>query len=185
MAQVSYPGVYIEELPSGVHTITGVATSIAAFFGRASQGPINKAVRITSLSDYARTFGPPHPLSDLAISVQQFFNNGGTDCYVVRLAAGALPSSVTLQNLEATRSVLIFTAKTDGVWGDGVRLEIDYNTPNPDESFNVRVIQTAANVVVKTEEFKGLVMDPQSSRFAPTYLTQSSTLVDVILHADL
>jgi phage tail sheath protein FI len=185
MVQVSYPGVYIEELSSGVHTITGVATSIASFFGRASQGPINTAVRITSLTDYARTFGPPHPLSDLAISVRQFFNNGGTDCYVVRLAANAVPSSVTLRNLANTRDVLTFTAKTAGVWGDGLRLEIDYNTSNPDESFNVRVIQTAANAVVKTEEFKGLVMDPQSSRFAPMYLTQSSTLVDVDLNADL
>lgn len=184
MVQVSYPGVYIEELSSGVHTITGVATSIAAFFGRASQGPINKAVRITSLTDYARTFGPPHPMSDLAVSVQQFFNNGGTDCYVVRLAAGAIPSSITLLN-PALVHVLTFTAKTAGDWGDGIRLEVDYNTPNPDESFNVRVIQTVANAVVLTEEFKGLVMDPLSSRFAPTYVTQSSSLVNVDLHADL
>jgi len=33
--QLSYPGVYIEELPSGVRTITGVATSVAAFAGSA------------------------------------------------------------------------------------------------------------------------------------------------------
>ena len=26
----TYPGVYIEEIPSGVHTITGVSTSITA-----------------------------------------------------------------------------------------------------------------------------------------------------------
>jgi phage tail sheath protein FI len=37
--QVSYPGVYIEEVSSGVHTIVGVATSIAAFLGRAASGP--------------------------------------------------------------------------------------------------------------------------------------------------
>ena len=28
---LTYPGVYIEEVPSGVRTITGVATSIALF----------------------------------------------------------------------------------------------------------------------------------------------------------
>ena len=64
--QVSYPGVYIQEVPSGVHTITGVSTSSAAFIGRASKGKMNKATRILSLSDYARTFGDPLPGSDLA-----------------------------------------------------------------------------------------------------------------------
>ena len=55
--QVSYPGVYIQEVPSGVHTITGVATSIAAFIGRATKGKMKKATRILSLSDFVRTFG--------------------------------------------------------------------------------------------------------------------------------
>ncbi len=36
---VTYPGVYIQELPSGVRTVSGVATSIAAFVGRALRGP--------------------------------------------------------------------------------------------------------------------------------------------------
>ena len=38
-ATLTYPGVYIEEIPSGVRTITGVATSITAFVGRALRGP--------------------------------------------------------------------------------------------------------------------------------------------------
>ena len=43
MPQLSYPGVYIEEVPSGVRTITGVATSIALFIGWAPRGPIDRA----------------------------------------------------------------------------------------------------------------------------------------------
>src|SRR5215210_4203394 len=97
--QVSYPGVYIQEVPSGVHTITGVSTSIGAFFGRTARGPINKAVRCLGLADFIREFGGAHPSSDLATSVRQFFDNGGTDCYVVRLAAGAAAASITLRNL--------------------------------------------------------------------------------------
>jgi len=34
----TYPGVYIEEIPSGVRTIIGVATSITAFVGAAHAG---------------------------------------------------------------------------------------------------------------------------------------------------
>ena len=101
----TYPGVYIEEIPSGVHTITGVATSIAAFFGRTMKGPINKAVRLFNYSDFNRKFRGPHLSSDLAKSVRLFFDNGGTECYVVRLAKGAKAAAVTLKSLQVTTSV--------------------------------------------------------------------------------
>jgi len=186
LVQVSYPGVYIEEVPSSVHTITGVATSIAAFFGRTAKGPINKAVRCLSMSDFDRAFAGPHPRSDLAQSVLQFFDNGGTDCYVVRLAAGANAASITLTDIGGdTNPVLIATAKTPGLWGNGLRMEVDYNTPNPDESFNLTVIQMEAGEEVIREPHLSLSMDPQSPRFAPDYVTQSSPLIDLELHEDV
>jgi phage tail sheath protein FI len=95
-ATLTYPGVYIEEIPSGVHTITGVATSITAFFGRTSKGALNHPVHCLSYADFTRAFGDPHPSSDLAASVRQFYDNGGSDCYVVRLAKGAKAAAVTL-----------------------------------------------------------------------------------------
>src|SRR3982750_3203162 len=54
---VSYPGVYIEEVPSGVRTVAGVATSIAAFIGRAGRGPANEPVRVQSFAEFERAFG--------------------------------------------------------------------------------------------------------------------------------
>ena len=48
----TYPGVYIEELPSPVHTIAGVATSITAFVGYTGRGIDNRAERILSFSDF-------------------------------------------------------------------------------------------------------------------------------------
>ena len=56
-ATLTYPGVYVEEIPSGVHTITGVATSITAFIGQADRGPIDEAFVINSFGDYERNFG--------------------------------------------------------------------------------------------------------------------------------
>jgi phage tail sheath protein FI len=53
----SFPGVYIEEVPSGVHPITGVATSIAAFVDYFQRGPMNEAVEIFSFADFERVFG--------------------------------------------------------------------------------------------------------------------------------
>ncbi len=178
--QPTFPGVYIEEIPSGVHTITGVATSIAAFLGRASKGRMNKAVRILSLSDYIRTFGNPYPMSDLANSVRLFFANGGTDCYVIRLANNASKAAVTLRSLEG-QEVLVATAKSEGVWGDTVRLEVDYKTPNPDDSFNLRVIHEEGGIAVVNEAFPNLSMNPSSPRFAPNFVMQSSELIELEL----
>jgi phage tail sheath protein FI len=53
----TYPGVYIEEIPSGVRTIMGVATSITAFIGRALRGPVDEPKTINSFGDFERTFG--------------------------------------------------------------------------------------------------------------------------------
>jgi uncharacterized protein len=54
---LTYPGVYIEELPSTVRTITGVPTSITAFVGRAWKGPVDDPVQISSFADFERIFG--------------------------------------------------------------------------------------------------------------------------------
>ncbi len=181
MVQVSYPGVYIQEKSSGVKTITGVATSIGAFFGRAAKGYLNRAVRCLSYADFLRAFGGPHPQSDLAASVKQFFDNGGTDCYVVRLAdSSARRARVELENLAGT-AVLRATAKMEGVWGNGVRLEVDDNTPNPGETFNLTVIQEEGGQEVAREVFTNLSMDRASSRYAPSFVSQSSALIDLVL----
>ena len=137
---VSYPGVYIDEVSSGVHTITSVSTSIAAFFGRTSKGKLNKAIRCLSPSDFTRNFGAPHPQSDLGHAVRQFFANGGTDCYVVRLAKNAKLATITLRSLAgAAQPVLVATAKAEGIWANQVRLEVDYNTLLPHETFKLKV----------------------------------------------
>ena len=93
-ATVSYPGVYIQELPSSVHTITGVATSIAAFVGYASQGPTTPQL-VLSWADYARTYGGLVSGLPLGYAVSQFFGNGGSQAYIIRLtdSGAAAPTS--------------------------------------------------------------------------------------------
>lgn len=184
MVQVSYPGVYIQEVSSGVRAITGVSTSIGAFLGRASKGPIDKAVRLFSYADYQRSFGEPHPAGDLAEAVKLFFDNGGSDCYVIRIAPGALRGEAIIKNL-AGGNVLKAKAKAKGSWANTVRLEVDYNTPYPDDTFNLRVIHEEGGVAVKTESFMGLTMDHNSPRFAPDFVKSSSALIDLELHDDV
>jgi uncharacterized protein len=84
-AQLTYPGVYIEEIPSGVRTITGVATSITAFIGRARKGPVNEPKTINNYGDFERIFGVLWKESMLGFAVRDFFLNGGSQAIVVRL----------------------------------------------------------------------------------------------------
>ncbi len=182
--QPTYPGVYIQEISSGVRTITGVATSIAAFLGRASKGKMNQATRILSLADFIRKFGDPLPGVDLAHSVRLFFENGGSECYVVRLANGAKAAGLTIKALDG-QPVLDVGAKAEGRWGDTVRLEVDYNTAYPDETFNLRVIHEEGGAVAATESFLNLSMDPNSARYAPKFVTQSSELIELKENAAL
>ena len=86
MPSYTYPGVYVQELPSAVHTITGVATSIAAFIGWAAQGATNEAVLMQSFPEFERQFGGLDARSLLGYAVNQFFGNGGQQAYIVRLA---------------------------------------------------------------------------------------------------
>lgn len=108
--KLTYPGVYIEELPSGVHTIAGVATSIAAFVGWAPQGPVDKAMLVESWSDFQTKFGGLDFRSYLGYSVNQFFGNGGQQLYIVRLVwDGSLPPA------PGTTPVPCVTARAVGV----------------------------------------------------------------------
>jgi len=89
-ATLTYPGVYIEEIPSGVRTITGVATSITAFVGRALRGPTNEAITINSYGDFERTFGGLWLESALGFAVRDFFLNGGAQAIIVRCCRARL-----------------------------------------------------------------------------------------------
>ena len=95
MASFTYPGVYIEELSSGQHTITGVATSIGAFIGWAPMGSVTEAVLVQSWSEYQAQFGGLDSRSWLGYAVNQFFANGGSQCYIVRVVwDGTIPGGV-------------------------------------------------------------------------------------------
>src|SRR2546423_8519533 len=127
-ATLSYPGVYIEELPSGVRTLTGVATSITAFVGWAWKGHLDEPVRITSFANYERVFGGLWGLSTMSYAVQQFFLNGGSEALVVRVATAAAHTSMF--NLGVAGMVL--EAASPGTWGNNLLITVEDKTKTKD-----------------------------------------------------
>ncbi|MRS03332.1 hypothetical protein EG832_08945, partial [bacterium] len=184
----SYPGVYIEEVPSGVRTIAGVRTSVALFIGMSTKGPINKPVLCTSYSDFARSYSENNDVSSLARYIRLFFLNGGTDCYLLRIANGATKSGVTLLNELAAGNpdpVLALTAKDAGLAGENIRAVVTYSGQQPEATFNMelfRIEKDSSGRWLKkdVEIWRNLTMDPGSPLYAQTFLTQNSKLADAV-----
>jgi len=115
---LTYPGVYIQELPSGSRAITGVATAVAAFVGRAPRGPVNEPVAIGSYAQYERVFGGLWRESGLGYAVRDYYANGGSQAVVVRLPGGAASAAIDVDG------DVTLTARGPGAWGDALEAEV-------------------------------------------------------------
>jgi len=116
---LSYPGVYLQELPSSVRTITGVATSIAAFVGQAARGPVNTPVTLTSYADFERIFGGLWVNSRLGYAVNDFYQNGGTTAVIVRIVhSDAAAATISPGGLS-------LLAANEGQWGNNLQGVVD------------------------------------------------------------
>ncbi|HEX8655330.1 MAG TPA: phage tail sheath C-terminal domain-containing protein [Allosphingosinicella sp.] len=126
MLQFKYPGVYTQEIPSGVRTISGAPTSVALFVGPTMTGIDGRPTRIQNFGDFERDFGGLSSKSNLSYSVLHFFANGGGEAFVIRVRVdGSVAASMGLkQDATATKSVT-FTALSSGVGGSEIYVEID------------------------------------------------------------
>ena len=183
--QVSYPGVYIQEVPSGVRPITAVPTSIAAFIGYFSQGPLDEATEINGMGDFLRIFGPIHKESEAGYAVEQFYTNGGGKAYVVRVAAKGSGST----ELNKAKVKLVDTAGVDlmdveaaneGAWGNALRLSITHPTTTTFDLVVNRYFNDAPTSKVQTSErYVGLSSDSDNERYFLRVINAESQLVHV------
>jgi phage tail sheath protein FI len=120
MAKKPYPGVYVEEVPAGTRPIEATSTSTAAFVGVAQKGPDDRAIRITSWQGYQKHFGGFITGGYLAESVYQYFNNGGRQCYVVRVT-GTGAVTAAFEKLDKITDVsLLAVPGVPGMFDEGV-----------------------------------------------------------------
>lgn len=161
----TYPGVYIEELSSGVRTITGVATSITAFVGYTGRGLDNRAKRIFSFADYDRSFGGLASNSEVSYTVQQFFDNGGSEGYVVRvpMSDGVSAMITLLDDPGGTgKQALTLTALSRGAWANNLIVDVDYGGVSDSKSFNLTITD---QVTKSSESFDAVTMDSTKSNY--------------------
>ena len=204
---LTYPGIYVEELPSGVHPITGVSTSDTAFCDFFASGPVNVATRITSFADFVRQFGGLDTRSEASYGIQQFYVNGGQIAWVIRVLTGdATKASAALASDGGAGSGmsgsgmsgvasgvsggmgggdLTIEAASEGAWGNNLQIGIDFNTANPGagNEFNLVVrevlpLSNGRSQVQSFEVYRNLVMDDTTgAQYAPTVINHASALI--------
>jgi len=99
---VSYPGVYVYEVPSSAHGVVSATTSATAFVGWFARGAVGEAVHVNNLSQFQREFGGLHRQSEASYAVTQFFANGGSDAWLVRLQTDAVAATVAIDVVNPT-----------------------------------------------------------------------------------
>ena len=182
---LTYPGVYLEEIPSGVRTITGVATSIAAFVGRAARGPtdadLDGPVIINSFGDFERNFGSLDPAYPMSYAVRDFYLNGGAQAVIVRLYKAAASTNAKAQ---IAYEKLPIEAASCGSWANTLSARVDTNVSveiaalyglAASDLFSLTVRDTVSGV---QETFLNLTVK-ESPRRVDRVLKASSSLVRV------
>ena len=188
----TYPGIYIVELQSNAHTITGVPTSITVFVGythpfKTNSANWGKAVEIFSFTDYERQFGGLYTSgviqSHVAYAVNQFFLNGGSDAYVVALQPNYYDSHGVFQGVVNAPSVQVgpvtFTALEPI---DQVPMTVTIN--NIKTTF---LANDTADILIsygsRGETFRKVNLNPNDTNFIGNRLNGISQLVTVAASA--
>ncbi|NKE69578.1 phage tail sheath subtilisin-like domain-containing protein [Candidatus Manganitrophus noduliformans] len=173
-----HPGVYIEEVPSGVRPIEGVSTSTAAFIGKAEKGPLDRALMVTSFIEFQATYGTFQNDSYLAHAALQFFNNGGKRLYIVRVANGAVAADVAIVDRKGTpaKTLTIF-ANSPGAWGNALDIDVADGAQDSGNEFKITVKLNGTPL----EIHDNLSMNPDATNFVENVVTANSKLIKAVV----
>jgi uncharacterized protein len=127
----TYPGVYVQEVDSGSRTVSGVATSITAFIGRAPMGPANYPTMVYDYGEFQKAFGGRARDLPMTYAVEDFFNNGGSQALVVRVCAGAPLGTKSLLELKGDDPKYILKTKLTGPVSALVFMTAEASTKKP------------------------------------------------------
>jgi len=145
----------------------------AAFIGRALRGPLNTPVLLRNFAEFRRRFGGIWQRSSLGVAVEQFFDHGGRQLYVVRVANGARGAMICIP---AAQGVLVLRAVEPGST-ESIRASVDYDgiDTNDPVHFNLTLQRVAPDtgLVVDQEIYRRLSCDEGDRNFIGSVLAGS------------
>ena len=192
--QVSYPGIYIEELPSTSQVITGVTTSSTAFVDYFRRGPVtiadnpddlssptftSVAFQINNWSDFQRLYGGIDGDSESTYAAYQYYLNGGLIGWFVRVVSedAALASS--------NGAGFLIQSANPGTWGNNLQVTLSPPTKVssaqviPAGTFNLNVAEVVLGRQMGSESYLNLTLNPASAMYAPAVINAASRLIRI------
>jgi len=167
-------GITVTEMTAMDQSIEVSLETTAAFVGRALRGPLNVPLLVHSFGDFRRRFGDVWTRSSLAPAVKQFFEHGGKNLYVVRVANNARGAMICLP---ASGSALVLRAIEPGST-ERIRAAVDFDgiDPENDELFNLTLqrIDPATGLVTDQEMFRRANFREDAENFVADLLLTST-----------
>lgn len=150
-------GITVTEIAPMDGLVDVSSETTAAFIGRALRGPLNVPVLVRNFAEFRRRFGGIWQRSHLGTAVEQFFDHGGRQLFVVRVANGARGAMICIP---ASQGVLVLRAVEPGST-ESIRASIDYDGINDPERFNLTLQRVApeTGLVVDQEIYRRLSCD--------------------------
>jgi Bacteriophage tail sheath protein len=171
----TYPGVYVEELPSGVRPINAVATSVAAFVGLTPRGLDQRPQRLFSFADFERAFGGLGTDSLVGYAVSHFFANGGSEAWVVRVPKpDSVAAVIALRDaIAAGNEALRVTALSRGAWANDLLVDVDHDVPAGDaKAFNLTITDVGSGAA---ESFPNVTLDNTRPNFVESVVNDQAS----------
>lgn len=167
-------GITVTEIAPMDRPIDVAPETVAVFIGRALRGPLNTPVHVRHFGDFRRRFGDVWARSSLGPAVKQFFEHGGAELYVVRVANNARGAMLCLP---AAGSGLVLRATEPGST-EYIRAAVDYDgiDADDDELFNLTLqrIDPTSGVLIDQEIYRQLSYVKDADSFVADILSSSS-----------
>lgn len=175
MPERTLDGIEVVEASRAEQPIARTHAQRTAFVGRALRGPLDTPVLVRSFADFQQIFGGLWQPSSLSYAVEHFFEQGGRQAVIVRVANGAAPVTITLP---CEPGALTLEAIAPGT-REFLRAAVDFDRIGDDDElrFNLtvqRVRSPGSERIEAQEIFAALSCDPSDERFVKTVLAQSA-----------
>jgi phage tail sheath protein FI len=177
-----HPGVYIQEVSSGVRPIEGVSTSTTAFVGKTQKGSIDRAELVTNFTEFQASYGDFLSDSFVAHAALQYFNNGGKRLYVARVTAsaagqGATTASVSIADRQGTPALALqVSALSPGSWANNFSITIGNSSVDPSNQFRLTVNRGTEPI----EILDNLSVNPDALNFVDRAINGRSRYISVV-----
>ena len=172
-------GIQVDTERGPDQSIARLGCARTAFVGRTLRGPLNRPVLLTSFNEFQHLFGGLWQPSPLGYAVEHFFDNGGREAIIVRVANGARAPTLTLG---AGGHRLTLRARRPGS-REFLRASVDYDNipPAVASEFNLTVQRVRSRGTAQVEDqeiYARLSVLPEADRYMGLAL-RGSELVEL------